>query len=87
MREEGEGDFCAVRRVLLRWGWRDPNPESYGSVRARKAAGTRWWRLGGGQGRVVGWAGSRGWGAWVGGVRVARQRVRARVRGIVWRGV
>ena len=44
-------------------------------------------RLGGGQGRVGGRAGSGGWGAWVGGVRVARQRVRARVRGIVWRGV
>ncbi len=51
------------------------------------AAGTSWWRLGGGQGRVGGWAGSGGWGAWVGGVRVARQRVRARVRGIGWRGV
>ena len=56
---------------------------------------TRWWRLCGGQGRVGAWVGRDGWVGWggvgcVGGwrARVARQRVRARVRGILlWRGV
>ncbi len=82
-----ESDFGAARRVLLRWGGRDLNPESNGSVWALGGRGDEVVVLGGGQGRLGGWAGSGGWDALVVRVHVARQRVRARVRGIVRRGV
>ena len=68
--------------MLLRWGGRDPNPESSGSVRARGGRGDEVVAVGrwAGSGGWVGGQGRVGWGAWVGGVRVARQRVRAGAR-------